>query len=133
MTPRMMLTILALALPTTAQMAGAETPAFEQVKLEAGARLFDADCRRCHSTDATHESYGPVLEGIIGRPVGSVEGYRYSEALANAGIVWTEPALKAWMADNQGLIPGTKMRHVGITDPIEAEFILTYLRSVQAK
>lgn len=45
----------------------------------------------------------------------------------------TEAALVAWMADNQGLIPGTKMRHVGITTPIEAEFILTYLRSDQSK
>ncbi|MFN7225494.1 MAG: c-type cytochrome [Paracoccaceae bacterium] len=131
MTPRMMLTVLALTLPAWSQMAVAETPAFQRIKLDAGARLFDADCRRCHSTDTTHESYGPVLEGIIGRRSGSVEGYAYSEALMNSGITWTEQALIAWMADNQGLMPGTKMRHVGITDPVEAEFILTYLRSVQ--
>lgn len=115
------------------QMALAETPAFEKIKLEAGEELFAADCRRCHSTDAARDSYGPLLEGIIGRKAGSVEGYEYSEALKAAGIVWTEAALVAWMADNQGLIPGTKMRHVGITNPIEAEFILTYLRSVQTK
>lgn len=63
----------------------------------------------------------------------SVEGYEYSDAPKSAGIVLTEAALVAWMADNQGLIPGTKMLHVGITTPIEAEFILTYLRSVQSK
>lgn len=116
-----------------AQMACAENPAFERIKLAAGEELFAADCRRCHSTDASRDSYGPLLEGIIGRKAGSVEGYDYSEALKAAGIVWTEPALLAWMADNQGLIPGTKMRHVGITNPVEAEFVLTYLRSVQTK
>ncbi len=131
MTPRMQLAILALALAAWSPMAMAETPAFQRIKLEAGAKLFDADCRRCHSTDTTHESYGPVLEGIIGRRAGSVEGYTYSEALKSSGINWTEQALIAWMADNHGLIPGTKMRHVGISDPVEAEFILTYLRSVQ--
>lgn len=131
MIPRMTLPILALA--GMAQIATAETPAFDRIKLEAGEKLFAADCRRCHSTDADHESYGPLLEGIIGRKAGAVEGYDYSDAVKAAGIRWTEPALIAWMADNQGLIPGTKMRHVGITDPVEAEFILTYLRSVQPK
>lgn len=121
-----------LALVSSMQMASAESPAYERIKREAGEKLFAADCRRCHSTDADHESYGPLLEGIVGRKAGTVEGYEYSEALASAGIIWTEPALIAWMKDNKGLIPGTKMRHVGITDPVEAEFILTYLRMVQS-
>lgn len=133
MPPRILLCCLALALSGVAQPAPAGTAAFERIKLEAGAKLFDADCRRCHGTEATDKSYGPVLDGIIGRKSGSAPGYAYSSALSEAGIVWTEPALVAWMADNQGLIPGTKMRHVGITDPVEAEFILTYLRSVQPK
>lgn len=131
MTFRTLLPVLALL--GTAQIGLAETPAFQRVKLEAGEKLFAADCRRCHSTDADRDSYGPVLEGIIGRKAGSVPSYDYSDALKAAGITWTEPALIAWMTDNQGLVPGTKMRHVGITDPIEAEFILSYLRSVQPK
>ncbi|MFN4156606.1 MAG: c-type cytochrome [Paracoccaceae bacterium] len=129
MNPRPMLPFLALL--ATAQIGLAETPAFNRIKLEAGEKLFAADCRRCHSTEADRDSYGPLLEGILGRKAGSVPGYDYSEALQTAGIMWTESALIAWMADNQGLIPGTRMRHVGITDPVEAEFILSYLRSVQ--
>lgn len=117
----------ALMLPPAALAEDAAT--FERIKQEAGAALFDSACRRCHATDASHESYGPKLEGVIGRPAGSVADYPYSPALKAAGFVWTEPALKAWMADNTGLIPGTKMRHVGITDPVVEEFILAYLRT----
>lgn len=131
MTLRYLLVPLCLALPLGAPAALADTSAFDTIKIEAGAKLFDAECRRCHATDATHESYGPKLEGVIGRRAGSVEDYPYTPALQTAGFVWTEPALKAWMADNQGFVPGTKMRHVGITDPVVEEFILAYLRSVQ--
>ena len=61
---------------------------------------------------------------------GSVEGYDYSEALANSGILWTPAALRAWMEDNSGLMPGTKMRHVGIEDRTVQDFILAYLTSI---
>ncbi|OHC44138.1 MAG: cytochrome C [Rhodobacteraceae bacterium GWE1_64_9] len=123
--------LAAMALLPTAALAE-DSQTFERIKVEAGAALFDASCRRCHATDASHESYGPKLEGVIGRAAGSVEGYPYSKALKSAGFVWTEPALKAWMADNTGFVPGTKMRHVGITDPVVEEFILAYLRVVPA-
>lgn len=109
-----------------------DSQTFERIKVEAGAALFDTTCRRCHATEADHDSYGPKLEGVIGRPAGSVAGYPYSKALKAAGFVWTEPALKAWMADNTSFVPGTKMRHVGITDPVVEEFILAYLRVVPA-
>ncbi|MFD1809710.1 c-type cytochrome [Gemmobacter lanyuensis] len=110
----------------------AESPAVSTIRIEAGARFFDAECRRCHAVDSKDKSYGPPLEGVIGRPAGSVEGYPYSPALKAAGFTWTEGALRAWMEDNQGLIPGTKMRHVGITDPVEQAFILAWLGSVSA-
>ena len=68
--------------------------------------------------------------GIVGREAGSVAGYEYSEALAQSGIVWTPAALRAWMEDNKGLMPGTKMRHVGISDRTVQDFILAYLGSI---
>jgi cytochrome c len=125
------LRIAALTLALAPLSAAAEEPkVFEQIKVEAGAALYAAECRRCHATDADRASYGPPLEGIIGRHAGSVEGYPYSEALQGAAFVWTRLALKAWIEDNQGFVPGTKMRHVGITDPVVQDFILAYLASV---
>lgn len=106
---------------------------FEAVKVKAGADLYDAECRRCHASDSAHESYGPPLENVIGRAAGTYPDYDYSIALEASGIVWTEPALRAWIEDNKGFMPGTKMRHVGIKDATVQEFILSYLRSITTR
>jgi cytochrome c len=122
---------LALALSVTPVQAD-EPGSFDQIKMEAGKSLFEAECRRCHATDASDPSYGPLLEGVVGRKAGSFADYPYSEALKAAGFVWTRGALKAWMEDNDGLVPGTKMRHVGIEDATVQDFILAYLKSISS-
>ena len=112
------------AVPTSAETA------FERAKITAGEMLYDAECHRCHADNSQDPSYGPTLVGVISREAGSVEGYEYSNVLANSGIVWTPAALRAWMEDNAGLMPGTKMRHVGIDDRTVQDFILAYLESL---
>lgn len=114
----------AATMPATAESA------FERAKITAGETLYDAECHRCHADNSQDPSYGPSLVGVIGREAGSVEGYEYSDVLANSGIVWTPAALRAWMEDNAGLMPGTKMRHVGISDRTVQDFILAYLASL---
>ena len=106
---------------------------YDEVKVTAGKTLFDGECHRCHADNSSDASYGPPLENIIGRGAGTVEDYDYSTALAASGIVWTEAALRAWMEDNTGFMPGTKMRHVGITDRTVQDFILAYLRSITTR
>ena len=115
----------------TALPAAAEN--FETVKVKAGEMLFETECRRCHATDATDPSYGPPLENVLYRAAGMVENYDYSTALEASGIVWTPAALRAWMEDNDGFMPGTKMRHVGIEDRTVQDFILAYLASISPR
>lgn len=103
----------------------------KEAMAKAGKIMFEHRCRSCHADDPAKQSYGPSLIGIVGRKAGSLEGFAYSDALKASGLTWTEPALKAWMADNQGLMPGTRMRHVGITDTDEQEFILAYLKTLK--
>ncbi len=107
--------------------------AFDDIKIEAGEKLFVAECRRCHAPDAKHESYGPPLENILDRAAGSYADYDYSVALEASGIVWTQAALRAWIEDNDGFMPGTKMRHVGIEDRTVQDFILAYLESISTR
>ena len=124
---------LALALsviPVPSLVLADEASSFDHIKIKAGKALFEAECRRCHATDADDPSYGPLREGVVGRRAGSFDGYAYSDALKGAGFVWTPGALRAWMEDNDGFVPGTKMRHVGIEDPTVQAFILAYLQSV---
>lgn len=103
---------------------------YDAIKAQAGERLFDKECHRCHSVEADRASYGPLLNGVLGRAAGTFADYPYSDALRGAGFVWTSGALKAWMEDNDGFLPGTKMRHVGIDDPTVQDFIVTYLASL---
>lgn len=119
--------LFAIAVSGSTALAG---PAFENLKVEAGQKLFDAECHRCHADNASDPSYGPSLVGIIGRKAGSLSEYDYSDALKDAPIVWTEAALRAWIEDNSGFMPGTKMRHVGITDRTVQDFILSYLATL---
>lgn len=129
MSPVVPATVLCLAALIPAAPALADTN-FEKIKVSAGQQLFDAECRRCHSPDADRQSYGPPLENVVGRVAGTSPGYAYSAALAKSGFVWTPAALRAWMEDNTGFMPGTKMRHVGIDDRTVQDFILAYLSSI---
>jgi cytochrome c len=122
--------VLIAAASLTALPAFASDTTFEQVKIQAGQSLFEAECRRCHAVEPTDASYGPPLENIVGRGAGTYEDYNYSIALGASGIVWTPAALRAWMEDNDGFMPGTKMRHVGIEDRTVQDFILAYLVSI---
>jgi cytochrome c len=120
-----------LMVPATTAPARAELSETGKAAIaKAGQIMFEHRCRSCHADDPAAKSYGPSLIGVVGRKAGTLEGFAYSDALKSSGLVWTEAALKAWMADNKALMPGTRMRHVGITDTEEQEFILAYLKSL---
>jgi cytochrome c len=51
-----------------------------------GEKVF-AQCRACHQIGPNAKNaVGPVLNGVIGRKAGSVEGYNYSPANKNSGL-----------------------------------------------
>lgn len=120
---------VAVFAPPSARAEMSETGKLAMAK--AGEIMFEHRCRSCHADDAAKQSYGPSLVGIVGRKAAGLPGFAYSDALKASGIVWTEAALKAWMADNTSIMPGTRMRHVGITDAAEQDFIVAYLKSLK--
>lgn len=71
-------------------------------------------CKSCHMivSDAGESivkggKTGPNLYGVIGRAAGAQEGFRYSKAItgaADAGLVWTEEALAAFVQDPTGYL-----------------------------
>jgi cytochrome c len=126
----MKFTLICAAVATLVAGAAGAADTLDKARTAAGEIMFERNCRICHSPSADTASYGPTLTGVYGRKAGSVEGYDYSDAMKKAGIVWTAEALRAWMADNTHFMPGTKMRHVGVTDPAEQDFIIAYLQSI---
>lgn len=117
--------VAAMLLSDICSVAFAEDPL-----VVAGEAFFNQRCQTCHNPDAASKTYGPPLKGVIGRKAGVIEGFAYSEALKSSGIVWTEASLRAWMEDNDGMLPGTRMRHVGVADRAEQDMIVSYLRSL---
>lgn len=88
-----------LATPSVAQEAGDAT---------VGAKEFNK-CKACHMIQSPEGEdivkggkTGPNLYGVVGRPAGAQEDFKYSEALMelkNSGEVWTEEDLAAYMTD----------------------------------
>lgn len=99
----------------------------------AAPHAFHTYCARCHNDTAAPgtATYGPSLKSVVGRKAGVLQGFPYSDALKASGLVWDEPTLRAWMASNDSMVPGTRMRHVGVSDPKEQDAILAYLKSLK--
>lgn len=125
------LVLAAIAACTIGTPASAMSPAGEEAMNKAGQIMFDHRCRSCHSDDPAASSYGPSLIGIVGRKAGSIAGFTYSDAMKSSGIVWTEEALRAWIANNTGVMPGTRMKHMNINDKNEQDFLIAYLKSLK--
>jgi cytochrome c2 len=87
-------------------------------------------CKACHSTEAGENKVGPSLHGVIGRAVGTAEGYNYSDAMKSHGGEWTPDKLAAFLADPKGDVPGTKMSFPGLKKPEDIANVIAYLKSV---
>ena len=72
-----------------------------------GAVLYQARCTACHAIDSN--KIGPAHRGVMGRRVGSLAGYKYSNELAQSRLRWTPQTLNAWLEDPEELIKGQRM------------------------
>lgn len=90
----------------------------DPAEVAAGAAIFERRCSQCHGLDRVNYK-GPWLNGIVGRPSASVEGWAYSDAMRGWGGVWTVENLRAWLTKPQELIPGTAMNFGGFRSKVE--------------
>jgi cytochrome c len=72
-----------------------------------GAALYQTHCTACHAIDSNKT--GPAHRGVMGRRVGSLPGYRYSEELARSRLRWTPQTLNLWLEDPEELVAGQRM------------------------
>ena len=94
---------------------------------KAGAIVFN-QCRQCHhiGKGATN-FYGPVLNGLIGRPAGTVPGYNYSEANKHSGKVWDVATLTSYLKQPQHDVPATYMTFKGLTGDQQIADVIAYI------
>ena len=117
--------LLALALVGT--VCGLAGTAVAQGDPAKGEKVF-VRCKACHVVDQAQNRVGPHLIGLFGREAGAVEDFKYSDAMKNAGIVWDEATLDAYLADPRGYIAGNKMAFPGLKKEDERADVIAYLK-----
>lgn len=95
---------------------------------EAGKKAF-AKCRACHQLAEGKHTVGPSLHGVFGRKSGTAEGFKYSDAMKEKGVVWDETTLAAYLADPKGYIPKNKMVFPGIKKESELADLIAFLKA----
>lgn len=113
---------LLLAVPAAAQ----------EGKVEDGAEVFKK-CRACHDIGpGAKNKVGPLLNDIIGRHAGSIEGFNYSDANKSAGakgLVWTDEVLFKYLENPFTFMQGTKMAFAGLKDEQDRRDVIAYLKT----
>ena len=120
------------ALSAAAVLALASSSAFAAGDPEAGAKVFNK-CKACHQIGPGAKNVvGPELNGLNGRHTGAVEGYNYSDANKNSGLVWDEATFLEYIAAPQKKIPGTKMTFAGIPDETDRANLWAFISQFKA-
>ena len=118
----------------------------EEAKPAVVAASFDAElaakgkkvfkkCSACHKVgEGAKNRVGPILNGIVGKPAGVVAEFKYSKALkkmAEAGLVWNEKELTAFLAKPRAFMKGTKMSFAGLKKEADQVALIEYLKSIE--
>ncbi|MBF0308380.1 MAG: c-type cytochrome [Magnetococcales bacterium] len=66
-----------------------------------GEEVFKKKCFACHTVEAGKNKVGPSLLGVVGKPAGKAEGFKYSDdTLAiSAKVTWTEALIVEYLDD----------------------------------
>lgn len=104
-------------------------------KVSNGERQFLRKCSICHTlgTDGERRA-GPPLAGLFGRPAGAVDGYNYSDAVRNSGIVWSEETIdRLFDLGPDHYLPGTSMPMQRIASEDDRADLIEFLKRETAE
>ncbi|TYC51549.1 cytochrome c family protein [Rhodobacterales bacterium] len=99
-----------------------------------GEKVF-RKCAACHAVGPEAKNkVGPELNGIVGRPWGSIEDYKYSKNLLELGEgkVWDEATLDEYLTKPKAVIPKGKMAFAGLRKEDDRENVIAYLAQFNA-
>ena len=94
---------------------------------------FYKECSKCHEVgDDAKNKVGPHLDRIIGRKAGSVEAFRYSNALKKAGedgLHWDETSLDQYIEKPRDFIKGNRMSYRGMASADDRKALVGLARN----
>ena len=94
-----------------------------------GKKVFSS-CKSCHSIkEGGGNKIGPALWSVLGRPIASVEGYKYSKAFTNFGGEWNFTTMNLFLIKPKNYIKGTKMGYAGLKNEKDRASVILYLNA----
>ena len=111
-------------------VAGATT-ALADDDVKAGEIVFKRTCGVCHTVEVGKNKIGPSLAGVVGRKAGSLEGFKYSEAMKNANVTWSDETLDKYLTDPKAFVPGNRMTFAGVKKAEDRKAVIAYLASIK--
>ncbi len=97
--------------------------------IENGEKLFKK-CATCHNYEKGGENkVGPQLWNLINRPKANVDGFAYSNALAEYGGEWGYEELAEFLYKPKKYIKGTKMNFAGLKKVKDRADMVYFLRA----
>ena len=89
-------------------------------------------CAACHAFEkGGANKVGPHLWDIVGRKMGSAEGFAYSDGFKAMGDKpWDLDSLNTWLKAPKEFVKGTKMAFGGISNDQKRADVLAYLNSL---
>ena len=107
----------------------------QTANVEAG-QTVAKKCAACHNfVEGAGAKVGPDLYGIIDRPIGEAQGFKYSAALQKAheaGEKWNYEHLYHFLKKPSADMPGTAMGFAGLPKPQDRADLIAYLRTLAA-
>ena len=104
----------------------------DEARFSRGQREATA-CWSCHDVTGSALKVGPPLGGIMGRQVGAVPAFPYSDALRASNWVWTEETLDLFLSAPQSILPGNRMLSAPLLDSRRREDLLFFLSRVSGE
>jgi len=97
--------------------------------MERGAKLYKR-CQSCHTLeqDGRHK-VGPNMWNLYGSTAGVREGFAYSKAMKESGIIWTDETISAYIENPRKYMPGNRMSYVGLRKAEDREAVLAYIKA----
>lgn len=98
---------------------------------ERGSQIINK-CLVCHTVGkGDAHAAGPNLFGLIGRPVGKQEGYKFSRVLRKSDAVWTPELLDQFLAAPATVFRRNRMAFAGLKNESDREALLRLLATLK--
>jgi len=99
-----------------------------------GEQAFER-CGACHAIGDVPAKNAPSLNGVIDRPAASIEGFKYSDAMVEAGqagVIWDVETLTRFITKPRSVVNGSNMAFTGLRNPDDVANVIAYLATFSA-